>query len=339
MSLLQRRKAVFKAHKRGLWSLRIFAVLFFATLFAEVIANDKPLLVYFDGKLYAPFIHNVSEKEFGSNFDTIADYQDPFVEELITQKGWILRPLIPFSYNTIVYDIKAPAPTPPDLTNLLGTDDQGRDILTRLIYGTRISILFALAVTLASLVIGIFLGAIQGFLGGLVDLIGQRIVETWSGLPILFLLIILSAVVEPNFWWLLLIMSLFSWMSVEAVVRAEFLRARNLEYVLAAKALGVPPFRLLSRHILPNAMVATLTFIPFLMSGAIIALTSLDFLGFGLPAGSPSLGEMLAQAKANINAYWIGLTVFVTLTLLLSLLVFIGEAVRDAFDPRIETPQ
>lgn len=334
-SPFERRLAVFRTHKRGLWSLRIFIAVLLLTSVAELIANDKPLLVYFDGGVYLPFAENIAETEFGGSFDTEADYGDPFVRNLINRNGWILWPPIPYSYDTIVYDIKGPAPTPPDADNLLGTDDQGRDVLARLIYGLRISILFALCLTTISVLLGVVFGALQGYLGGLVDLIGQRLVETWGGLPVLFLLIVLSGIVEPNFWWLLGIMGLFSWMPIEAVVRAEFLRARNMEYVLAARALGVPPFRLLATHILPNAMVATLTFLPFIMSGAVTALTSLDFLGFGLPPGSPSLGEMLAQAKANLNAYWLGITVFVTLAGLLSMLVFIGEAVRDSFDPRI----
>ena len=334
-SPMARRLAVFRSHKRGLWSLRGFLAVFLLTLFAELIANDKPLVVYFDGGVYFPFARSVAETEFGGNFDTEADYQDPFVRSLIASKGWILNPPIPYSYDTIVYDIKGPAPTPPDADNLLGTDDQGRDVLARLIYGLRISILFALCLTVVSVLLGVTLGSLQGYLGGLTDLIGQRLVETWGGLPVLFLLIVISSIIAPNFWWLLVIMGLFSWMPVEAVVRAEFLRARNMEYVLAAKALGVPPFRLLTTHILPNAMVATLTFLPFIMSGAVTALTSLDFLGFGLPHGSPSLGEMLAQAKANLNAYWLGITIFVTLAGLLSMLVFVGEAVRDAFDPRL----
>ncbi len=332
---MARRLAIFRSHKRGMWSLRIFTAVFAITLLAELIANDKPLMVYFDGGLYFPFVERVAETEFGGSFDTEADYRDQVVRSLIEKKGWVLYPLIPYSFDTVVYDIKGPAPTPPDSKNLLGTDDQGRDVLARLIYGLRISILFALCLTLIAAGLGVMFGAIQGYLGGITDLIGQRLVETWGGLPVLFLLIVLSSIVEPNFWLLLAIMSLFSWMPIEAVVRAEFLRARNMEYVLAAKAMGVPPTRLLLSHILPNAMVAALTFLPFIMSGAVTALTSLDFLGFGLPPGSPSLGEMLAQAKANLSAYWLGITVFIALAGLLSMLVFISEAVRDAFDPRI----
>ena len=326
-----RRIENFKANKRGYFSLWIFLFVLFSTLFAEFIANDKPLLVKHKGELFFPVLISYPETDFGGEFDSETDYRDPFVDDLINEEGWILWPPIKYSYDTINYDLPVPAPSPPSWENLLGTDDQGRDVLARLIYGSRISILFGLVLTVVSSFIGIFAGAIQGYLGGLTDLFFQRFVEIWSGLPVLFLLIILSSLVEPNFWWLLGIMVLFSWMALEGVVRAEFLRARNFEYVRAAQALGVSDMVIIFRHLLPNAMVATLTFLPFILSGAITTLTSLDFLGFGLPPGSPSLGEMLAQGKTNLQAPWLGVTVFVTLALILSLLIFIGEAVRDAF--------
>jgi len=329
-----RRIENFKANKRGYFSLWIFLFIFFTTLCAEFIANDKPLLVKYKEELFFPILISYPETKFGGEFGSEADYRDPFVDELINKEGWIVWPPVKYSYDTINYDLPVPAPSPPSLENLLGTDDQGRDVLARLIYGSRISILFGLALTIISSLVGVFAGAIQGYLGGLTDLFFQRFVEIWSGLPVLFLLIILSSLVEPNFWWLLGIMALFSWMALEGVVRAEFLRARNFEYVRAAQALGVSNIMIIFRHLLPNAMVATLTFLPFILSGAITTLTALDFLGFGLPPGSPSLGEMLAQGKTNLHAPWLGVTVFVALALILSLLIFIGEAVRDAFDPR-----
>ena len=281
-----------------------------------------------------PVLQDIPESFFGGEFDSNADYRDPFVQDLIEQNGWMLWPLIPYSYDTINLELTAPAPTAPDSEHWLGTDDQGRDVLARLIYGFRISVLFGLLLTIISSIIGITIGALQGYFGGWLDLTMQRFIEIWSGLPVLFLLIILSALITPNFWWLLAIMMLFSWMSLEGVVRAEFLRTRNFDYITAAKALGVPTGLILWRHMLPNAMVATLTFMPFILSGAITTLTSLDFLGFGLPPGSPSLGEMLAQGKANLQALWLGITAFLTIAIILSLLIFIGEAVRDAFDPR-----
>ncbi|MDY0093965.1 MAG: ABC transporter permease [Candidatus Vecturithrix sp.] len=330
----QERWKRFKANKRGFWSLWIFLGLFGLTLFAEVLANDKPLLIRFDGKWFFPILRQYSEVAYGGEFEAEADYRDPYVIELIEAKGWILWPLIPYSYNTINYDLPSPAPSPPTRENWLGTDDKGRDVLARLIYGFRISILFGLTLTLCSSIIGIIAGALQGYYGGWLDLLGQRFIEVWSGMPTLFLLIIMASVVQPNFWWLLLIMLLFSWMSLVGVVRAEFLRGRNFEYVLAAKAMGLYHWRIMFRHILPNAMVASLTFMPFILGGSITTLTALDFLGFGLPPGSPSLGELLAQGKANLHAPWLGLTAFLTIAAMLSLLVFIGEAVRDAFDPR-----
>ena len=332
--LTLRRLRNFKANKRGYYSGLVFCILFFISIFAEFIANDKPVLLFFKGEFHFPVFQKISETHFGGEFETEADYKDPYVKNLINKNGFFVMPLIEYSYDTINYDLKVPSPSPPTLENLLGTDDQGRDVLARLIYGFRISVFFGLILTMLSSIIGVIAGGIQGFYGGKVDLFGQRFIEIWSGLPVLYLLIIISSFIEPSFWILLFIMLLFSWMSLEGVVRAEFLRARNFEYVRAAKALGVNNLKLMIRHVLPNAMVATLTFMPFILSGSIATLTSLDFLGFGLPPGSPSLGEMVAQGKSNLQAPWLGLSAFVTLSLQLSLLVFIGEAVRDAFDPR-----
>ena len=332
--LTRRRLANFRANRRGLWSLWLFLVLFVVSLCAEFIANDRPLLVRYDGSFYLPVFANYSEKTFGGEFETEADYRDPYVQQQIAEHGWLVWPLIPFSYKTINYNLPTPAPSPPDAVDWLGTDDQGRDVLARLIYGFRISVLFGLVLTILSSIVGVAAGAIQGYYGGLTDLLFQRFIEVWSGLPVLYLLIILSAIIQPNFWWLLGIMLLFSWMSLVDLVRAEFLRARNFDYVRAARALGVSNPVIIWRHVLPNAMVATLTFLPFILNGSITTLTSLDFLGFGLPPGSPSLGELLAQGKNNLQAPWLGFTAFFTLAVMLSLLIFIGEAVRDAFDPR-----
>ena len=332
--LSKRRLINFRANKRGYWSLWIFIGLFVTSLFAEVIANDKPILVQFADELYVPVFIDYPETVFGGFLETTAEYADPEVREMIEEKGWIIWPMIHFSYDTVNYELTAPAPAPPSDLNWLGTDDQGRDVAARLIYGFRISVLFGLTLTLFSSVIGIASGAVQGFFGGLTDLLFQRFIEIWSGLPTLYLLIILASVVEPNFWWLLSLMLMFSWMTLVGVVRAEFLRARNLDYVRAAKALGVDDWTIMFKHILPNAMVATVTFLPFILNGSITTLTALDFLGFGLPAGSPSLGELLNQGKANLQAPWLGLTAFFVLAVMLSLLIFVGEAVRDAFDPR-----
>ena len=332
--LSKRRLANFRANKRGYWSLWIFIGLFVASLFAELIANDKPILINYSGELYVPVFIDYPETVFGGFLETTAEYADPEVREMIEEKGWIIWPLIHFSYDTVNYELAQPAPAPPSDLNWLGTDDQGRDVAARLIYGFRISVLFGLTLTFFSSVIGIASGAVQGFFGGLTDLFFQRFIEIWSGLPTLYLLIILASVVEPNFWWLLGLMLLFSWMTLVGVVRAEFLRARNFDYVRAARALGVDDWTIMFKHILPNAMVATVTFLPFILNGSITTLTALDFLGFGLPAGSPSLGELLNQGKANLQAPWLGLTAFFVLAIMLSLLIFVGEAVRDAFDPR-----
>ncbi len=332
--LTQRRLQRFKANKRGMISLWIFLTLFFVSLLSEIIANNKPLLIAHQGSLYFPFLQAYPETTFGGDFTTEADYHDPFLQEKIAKDGWMVWAPIRFSYNTIDYELDQPAPAPPSAKHWLGTDDQGRDVVARLLYGFRLSVLFGLALTLISSVIGIMAGAIQGFFGGITDLIFQRFIEIWSGLPTLYILIILASFITPTFGWLLLIMILFSWMSLVGVVRAEFLKARNYDFVRAAKALGVPSFTLMHRHILPNAMVAALTFLPFILNGAIITLTALDFLGFGLPASSPSLGDIVAQGKANLQAPWLGISAFLTLAILLSTLIFIGEAVRDAFDTR-----
>jgi microcin C transport system permease protein len=332
--LMRRRLANFTANRRGFWSLWVFLLLFVICLFAELIANDRPILVSYDGHFYMPVFVEYPETIFGGEFPTEADYRDPVVQKLIRDKGWIVWPLIPFDYRTINFALPVPAPSPPSAVNWLGTDDQGRDVLARLIYGVRISVLFGLALTIFSSLLGVAVGAIQGYFGGLIDLLCQRFIELWSNLPRLYLLIILASVVQPNFWWLLGLMLLFEWMSLVDVVRAEFLRARNFDYVRAARALGVSDPVIIVRHVLPNAMVSTFTFVPFIMNASITTLTSLDFLGFGLPPGSASLGELLSQGKSNLQAPWLGITSFVTLALILSLLIFIGEAVRDAFDPR-----
>lgn len=333
--IMRRRIDAFRRNRRGFWSLWIFLALFILSLGAELIANSKPILVSYQGSLYSPVLNNYSELEFGGEFDAPADFRDPYIQSQIeAADGWMLWPVIRYHYQTINYDLPSPAPSPPSWENWLGTDDQARDVMARVIYGFRISIIFALVLTLASSVIGVAAGAVQGYYGGKVDLLFQRFIEIWSGLPVLFLLIILASLVEPNFWWLLGIMLLFSWMQLVDVVRAEFLRGRNLEYVRAARALGLGNSTIMFRHILPNAMVATLTFMPFIFNGSIVTLTALDFLGFGLPPGSPSLGELIAQGKENLHAPWLGLSAFFTLALMLTLLIFIGEAVRDAFDPR-----
>lgn len=332
--ITRRRLQLFKANKRGFWSLWIFLVLFFVSLFVEVIANDRPIVLKYEGELYFPVFSYYSEKTFGGDFDTEASYRDAFMAERIQEKGWMVWPPIHYSYSTINYDLRVPAPSPPSAENWLGTDDQGRDVLARLIYGFRISVLFGLMLTVFSAIVGVLAGAVQGFFGGWTDLLFQRFIEIWSGLPELFLLIILASIVTPNFWWLLGILLLFTWMSLTHVVRAEFLRARNFDYVKAARALGVGEWTIMLRHVLPNAMVAAMTYVPFLMSGGVTALTTLDFLGFGLPPGSPSLGELLLQGKGNPQAPWLGFTGFFVIASLLVLIIFISEAVRDAFDPR-----
>ena len=332
--LNQRRLANFRRNRRGYWSSWAFFLLFVLSLPAEFIANDRPLLIRYDDRFYMPVLFAYPETVFGGDFETEAEYRDPFVIELIEEKGWIVWPPIPYRYDSVNYDLKEPAPSKPDGDNWLGTDDQARDVAARLIYGYRISILFGLLLTLFSATVGIAAGAVQGYFGGWVDLIFQRFIEICQGMPMLYLLIILASVVEPSFWWLLGLLLLFRWMGLVGVVRAEFLRARNLDFVKAARALGQSDLHIMWRHVLPNAMVSTLTFLPFVLTGSVAVLTSLDFLGFGLPPGSPSLGELLNQGKRNLQAPWLGFSAFFTLAIMLSLLVFIGEAVRDAFDPR-----
>jgi microcin C transport system permease protein len=333
--LTRRRLRNFRANRRGFWALWVFLFLFVVSLFAELIANDRPLVIQAEGQWYFPVFATYPETAFGGDFDTEPAYREAFFKELIDKKGgWIVWPLIPYSYRTVNFNLNQPAPAPPSSDNWLGTDDQARDVLARVIYGFRISVLFGLALTFFGSIVGIAAGAVQGYFGGWTDLLFQRFIEIWSGLPTLFLLIILASVVEPNFWWLLGIMLMFGWMALVGVVRAEFLRARNFDYVRAARALGVSNLTIMWRHVLPNAMVATFTFLPFVLNGSITTLTSLDFLGFGLPPGSPSLGELLAQGKTNLQAPWLGLTAFFVLAIMLSLLIFVGEAVRDAFDPR-----
>ena len=332
--LARRRLAAFHANRRGSWSLWIFVALFAISLAADVVASDRPLLVRYDGRFHVPVLRAYPETTFGGVLPTEADYRDPDVRRLIEARGFIVWPPVPFRYDTVDWELAGPAPSPPSARHWLGTDDVGRDVLARLIHGFRISVLFGLALTLGASVVGVAAGAVQGYFGGWIDLVFQRLIEVWSGLPVLYLLIILASIVEPNFWWLLGLMLAFSWMTLVGVVRAEFLRARNFDYVRAARALGVASSVIIVRHVLPNAMVATLTFLPFILNGSITTLTSLDFLGFGLPPGSASLGELLAQGKSNLQAPWLGLTAFLVLAVMLSLLIFVGEAVRDAFDPR-----
>jgi microcin C transport system permease protein len=330
----RRRLDNFRANRRGYWSLWIFLFLFLISIFAEFLANDKPIFIQYDGHFFFPILVSYPETIFGGDFETEAEYSDPEVQNLIGKKGWSIWPLIPYSYDTVIWDLPTPAPSPPTAQNWLGTDDQGRDVVARLIYGFRISILFGLLLTLLSSVIGVAAGAWQGYFGGWTDLIFQRFIEIWGSMPQLFILIILAGLFVPSFWFLLGILLLFSWMGLVGVVRAEFLRGRNFTYVLAARALGVSNTKIIFKHILPNAMVATITFLPFILSGSITSLTALDFLGLGLPPGSASLGELLNQGKANLHAPWLGISTFLILAVMLSLLIFIGEGVRDAFDPR-----
>ncbi len=326
--------AKFKKNRRGYISFLILFFLFFFTLFAEFIANNRPLLVKFKGNLYFPVIFTYSEKDFGGILETKADFLDPAVRNLINSDGFMIFPPIPFSYDTIGFKIDSPAPSRPSSQNLLGSDDQGRDVLARIIYGIRISLLFGLILSFFSAILGIVLGAIQGYFGGLCDLILQRFIEIWSSMPVLFLLIILSSIIEPSFFILLFLMLLFSWLSLVSLVRAEFLRLRNFDFVRASKALGASDSRIIFKHILPNASPIIIASLPFLIASSITTLTSLDFLGLGLPVGTPSLGELLFQGKNNLNAYWLGISGFVVLTTILTLLVFVGEAFRDAFDVR-----
>lgn len=353
----RRRLANFRANRRGYWSFWLFMALFLLSLFAEFIANDKPLIASYKGELLFPVVVDYPEEKFGG-FLAVTDYRSSFIREEIESDGWMIWPPIRYSYRTVNSSIPHSAPTAPfwlmsaeercsaypmgpedpdcivGNLNWLGTDDQARDVAARMIYGFRISVLFGLVLTIASAVIGVTAGAVQGYFGGLTDLLMQRLIEIWSSMPVLYILLIIAAILPPGFFVLLGIMLLFSWVSFVGIVRAEFLRARNFEYVNAARALGVDNWTIMSRHLLPNAMVATLTFLPFILSGSITTLTSLDFLGFGMPPGSPSLGELIAQGKRNLQAPWLGLTAFFTMSIMLSLLIFVGEAVRDAFDPR-----
>ncbi|XXD08872.1 microcin C ABC transporter permease [Klebsiella sp. R445] len=329
----QARWARFRQHRRGYVSLWLFLLLFVCSLCAELIANDRPLLVQYRGSLYLPALKNYSETTFGGPFATAADYQDPWLQQQLHDNGWVLWAPVHFGATTINFASDAPFPSPPSARNWLGTDANGGDVLARILYGTRISLLFGLMLTFFSSVLGVLAGAIQGYYGGKIDLWGQRFIEVWSGMPTLFLIILLSSVVQPGFWWLLAITVLFGWMTLVGVVRAEFLRTRNYDYIRAAQALGVSDRHIIWRHMLPNALVATLTFLPFILCSSITTLTSLDFLGFGLPLGSPSLGELLLQGKNNLQAPWLGIAAFLSVAVLLTLLIFIGEAVRDAFDP------
>ena len=329
-----RRLETFKRNRRGHWSFWIFSILFVLSLGAELIANDKPVMVRYDGNTYFPVFKVYAETEFGGEFEAEADYTDPYIQDLINEKGSMTWPLVRFSYDTIDFNLGSSAPTSPDLVHLLGTDDQGRDVLARVICGFRISVLFGLLLTFFTSIIGVASGAVQGYFGGWLDLLAQRFIEIWQGLPVLFLLIIMASVIQPSFFNLLFLMTLFGWTSLVGVVRAEFLRARNFEYIRAARALGVSDATIIVRHTLPNAMVATVTFLPFILSGSVTTLTGLDFLGLGLPPGSPSLGELLNQGRDNLHAPWLGLTGFFVVAIMLSLLVFVGEAIRDALDPR-----
>ena len=332
--IAKRRYQQFKANRRGYVSFWLFMFLFIASLGAELVANDKPILVKYDAGIYAPFLFSYAETDFGGEFETEAEYRDPYVADLINEKGWMIWPPIRYSYDTINYDLTQAAPSPPTLDNWLGTDDQGRDVMARVIYGFRISVLFGLILTLIGSTIGIIIGALEGYLGGWFDLLSQRFIEVWQGMPVLLLLIIMSSIITPGFFSLLIIMVLFSWTGFVDVVRIEFFKVRSMDYIRAAKALGVSTPVIMWRHALPNAMVAVLSLMPFVLTGSIGVLTSLDFLGFGLPPGSPSLGELLLQGKNNLQAPWLGITAFMTLAIMLSLLTFVGEAVRDAFDPR-----
>lgn len=355
--LNQRRWQNFKANRRGYWSLWIFLILFVLSLFAEFLANDKPIIASYNGEILFPVVVDYPEEKFGG-FLAVTDYRDPVITDEIEANGWMIWPPIRYSYRTVNNEIPEAAPAKPSWMydretrcqryfegvddanctlgnyNWLGTDDQARDVAARVIYGFRISVLFGLVLTAASAIIGVSAGAVQGYFGGWTDLIFQRVIEIWSSIPVLYLILIIAAILPPGFFILLGIMLLFSWVAFVGVVRAEFLRARNFEYVNAARALGVGNLTIMFRHLLPNAMVATLTFLPFILNGSITTLTSLDFLGFGLPPGSASLGELLRQGQRNLNAPWLGIVGFLSLSIMLSLLIFVGEAVRDAFDPR-----
>lgn len=333
-ALTSRRIKAFRRNRRAYWALIVLVIILGISCFAELIANDKPLIVKYKDSYLFPMATVYSDAFFGGDFPTEADYKDPFIIEQIEADGWMLMPIIPFSFNTVDYSLNLPTPTPPSLEHWLGTDDEGRDILARILYGIRLSVIFAFILTALSSIIGIFAGAVQGYFGGKTDIVMQRFQEIWEALPQLFILIIVASVFQPTFWTLLVILLFFSWSSLTSVVRAEFLRTRNFEFVKAAKALGVSDARIIWRHILPNAVIATITFVPFLLAEAIVALTALDFLGLGLSQDYPSLGDLVRQGKDNLQAPWIGITIFIVLSTLLTLLIFIGEGVRDAFDSR-----
>jgi microcin C transport system permease protein len=324
----------FKRKRGAVISLYIFLTIFTASLFSEFIANDKPILIYYKSNLYFPIFQDYFETEFGGDFETYTDYRDIYISDKIEADGFIIWTLVKYSFDTINYELPSPAPSPPTAENILGTDDQGRDIFARVLYGLRVSILFGLALTVLTTIFAILVGGVQGYYGGKIDLIGQRFTEIWASLPILFIIIVLSEFITPNFWWLLFIMLLFSWIPVASLIRAEFLKVRNYEFIQASKIMGASDFRIILYHMLPNGFVSTLTYLPFILVSSIVTLTSLDFLGFGLPIGSASLGEILSQAKNNLNAPWIGVTIFFTLSTLLVSLIFIGEGVRDAIDSR-----
>ncbi|EPF72186.1 ABC transporter permease [Acinetobacter indicus] len=332
--LMQARLQRFKQNRLGFGCFIVFALIFILSLAAELIANDKPLLVKYENSLYMPVFKAYPETTFGGVFETEAEYKDPAVQQLIQDQGWAIWPLIEYSYQSPNLELAVPVPSPPTSDNWLGTDDQGRDVLARILYGLRVSMLFGFALTLASAALGIIVGAIQGYYGGWVDLLGQRILEVWGGLPMLFMVMILVSMFSPSVYWLFLIMLLFGWPTLVGLVRAEFLRARNFDYVRAARSLGVSDRTIMFRHILPNAMSSSLSQLPFMLTANITALTALDFLGYGLPPDAASLGELLLQGKNNLNAPWLALSGFFTLAIVLSLLIYIGEATRDAFDPR-----
>ncbi|WP_296206438.1 ABC transporter permease [Psychrobacter sp. UBA3962] len=324
----------FKQNRLGVVALLLFCLISLVCLGANFVANDKPLLVKYEDDLYFPVVKAYPETAFGGVFETEADYKDPAVKQLIEQKGFMIMPLIEFADQTASVELEKPYPAPPNANNWLGTDDTGRDVLARILYGMRISLIFGLALTLAGSLIGIIIGAVQGYYGGWPDLIGQRFMEVWAGLPQLFMIIILVSLFNPSVWVLFALMLLFGWMSLVGLVRAEFLRARNFDYVRAARNLGASDSQIMLRHILPNALASSLSQLPFILTANIVALTSLDFLGYGLPPGSPSLGELMNQGKDNLDAPWLALSAFFSLTVVLSLLIFVGEALRDAFDPR-----
>jgi len=332
--MMQMRWHRFKENRFGYLSFWIFLLILILSLSANFIANDRPLLMSYKGNLYSPVFAQYSEQEFGGIFETEANYRDPVVQQLIKQQGWMLWPIIRFADQTPNLDLTVSAPAPPSTQNWLGTDDQGRDVLARVLYGLRISILFGFGLTIAGSIIGIMIGAIQGYYGGWIDLIGQRLFEVWGGMPQLFMTMILVSFFSPSIYWLFAIMLLFGWMSLVSIVRAEFLRARSLDYVRAARALGLSNFKIIIRHILPNALSSSLSQLPFILTANITALSTLDFLGYGLPPGSASLGELIVQAKNNLDAPWLAFAAFFTLAILLSVLVFIGEAARNAFDPK-----